>query len=167
MKRGHSYLYMSCFEKRVNVDSHFSQPIFHNYKIFIPSNPHKSSHKSLISLKINSIHMFMIFLLWICLNNYLQISSKSPHVGENIWEAWIIILLKTSHIPTHYKAHPILRYKWKYVIFLITNSLKIHKINDLENTRAKPIFSYENGINEWFIEWWNMDNVKNGGRKRG
>ena len=50
---------------------------------------------------------------------------------------------------------------------LIANSLKIHKINDLENTRAKPIFNYENGINEWFIEWWNIDNVKNGVMKRG
>ena len=44
MKREHSYLYMSCFEKSINVDPLFSQTIFHNYKISIPSNPHKSSH---------------------------------------------------------------------------------------------------------------------------
>ena len=132
MKREHSYLYMSYFEKRENVDPLFSQPIFHYYKIFIPSNP----HKSLISLKINSIHVFMILLLWICLNNYLQISSKYSHVGENIWGVWITHLLKTSHIPTHYKTHPILRYKWKYVNFILFN----HKFS--QNTQNKLFGKY-------------------------
>ena len=97
--------------------------------------------------------------------------SESRFTQNRHQDSWfhplIILLLNTSQIPTHYKAHPILRYKWNYVNFLITNSLKIHKINDLENTRAKPIFNYENGINEWSIAWWNIVNMKNGGRKRG
>ena len=33
------------------------------------------------------------------------------------------------------------------------NSLKMLKINDLENNKAKPIFIHENNINVWFMEW--------------
>ena len=76
----------------INVDPLFSQVGTTNY-------PFKSSHKYWIRY---SIHISVIFLLWICLNNYPKSSSnlqslKMKFEFEARW--WFLTLLKYLNMP--------------------------------------------------------------------
>ena len=70
---------------------------------------------------------------------------------------WITLGLNLKIFLHIYKAHTTLRYKWKHVNFIIFNhkSLKILKINEMENNKVNPylfmkmVYWMVNGVMEY------------------
>ena len=74
------------------------------------------------------------------------IISSNLEMVEEVFDKsfWI----NPSHIPTHYKAHTVFKYIWKYVDFLTFNQKFPFntKMNKVDNNKVKLKYIYENDI---------------------